>query len=122
MYIFFLLAYYGNPNPFPIVVLIKLYNAKSWLSETRLFVKNAKEVGAIGVEIPFVDNSSIKSETEKQEFIDVMQGAFNLAKDLDMKISLETDLPPIAFKELLEDIDLDYILEEVQQHLKKWVI
>jgi L-ribulose-5-phosphate 3-epimerase len=74
-----------------------------------LIFKNAKEVGAIGVEIPFVDNSSIKSETEKQEFIDVMQGAFNLAKDLDMKISLETDLPPIAFKELLEDIDLDYI-------------
>jgi hexulose-6-phosphate isomerase len=72
-------------------------------------LNNAKEVGAIGVEIPFVDNSTIKSETEKQEFIDVMQGAFNLAKDLDMKISLETDLPPIAFKELLEHIDLDYI-------------
>jgi len=72
-------------------------------------LKNAKEVGAIGVEIPFVDNSSIKSETEKQEFIDVMQGAFKLAKDLDMKISLETDLPPIAFKELLENIGLDYI-------------
>jgi hexulose-6-phosphate isomerase len=72
-------------------------------------LNNAKEVGAIGVEIPFVDNSTIKSETEKQEFIDVMQDAFNLAKDLDMKISLETDLPPIAFKELLEHIDLDYI-------------
>jgi hexulose-6-phosphate isomerase len=72
-------------------------------------LKNAKEVGAIGVEIPFVDNSSIKSETEKQEFIDVMEGAFKLAKDLDLKISLETDLPPLAFKELLEDIDLDYI-------------
>jgi hexulose-6-phosphate isomerase len=72
-------------------------------------LKNAKEVGAIGVEIPFVDNSSIKSETEKQEFIDVMQGAFKLAKDLDLKISLETDLSPLAFKELLEHIDLDYI-------------
>ena len=72
-------------------------------------LKNAKEVGAIGVEVPFVDNSSIKSDTEKQEFIDVMQGAFKLAKDLELKISLETDLPPLAFKELLEDIDLDYI-------------
>ena len=72
-------------------------------------LENAKEVGAIGVEIPFVDNSSIKSDTEKQEFIDVMQGAFNLAKDLDLKISLETDLPPLAFKELLEHIDLDHI-------------
>lgn len=72
-------------------------------------LKNAKEVGAIGVEVPFVDNSSIKSEKDKQEFIDAMQEAFNLAKDLDLKISLETDLPPLAFKELLERIDLDYI-------------
>jgi hexulose-6-phosphate isomerase len=72
-------------------------------------LKNAKEVGAVGVEIPFVDNSSIKNETEKQEFIDVMQDAFRLAKDIDIKISLETDLPPIDFKVLLENIDLDYV-------------
>jgi hexulose-6-phosphate isomerase len=72
-------------------------------------LKNAKEVGAIGVEIPFVDNSSIKNETEKQEFIDVMQDAFRLAKEIDLKISLETDLPPIDFKVLLENIGLDYV-------------
>ena len=72
-------------------------------------LKNAKEVGAIGVEIPFVDNSSIKNENEKLEFIDVMQDAFTLAKDLDLKLSLETDLPPIEFRELLENIDLDHV-------------
>jgi L-ribulose-5-phosphate 3-epimerase len=72
-------------------------------------LKNAKEVGALGVEIPFVDNSSIKNDKEKQEFIDTMQDAFKLAKDLDIKISLETDLSPIAFKELLVLIDLDYV-------------
>jgi hexulose-6-phosphate isomerase len=74
-----------------------------------LILKNAKEVDAIGVEIPFVDNSSIKNRTEKQEFIDVMQDAFRLAKDMDLKISLETDLPPSDFQELLENIGLDYI-------------
>lgn len=72
-------------------------------------LKNAKEVGAIGVEIPFVDNSSIKNDKEKQEFIDVMQDAFKLAKDLDIKISLETDLLPITFKELLEQIGFDFV-------------
>jgi hexulose-6-phosphate isomerase len=72
-------------------------------------LKNAKEVGALGVEIPFVDNSSIKNDQEKQEFIDAMQDGFKLAKDLDIKISLETDLSPIAFRELLEQIDLDFI-------------
>jgi hexulose-6-phosphate isomerase len=72
-------------------------------------LKNAKEVGAIGVEIPFVDNSSIKNEKEKQEFTDAMKDAFNLAKDLELKISLETDLPPLEFQELLENIDLDHV-------------
>jgi L-ribulose-5-phosphate 3-epimerase len=72
-------------------------------------LKNTKEVGAIGVEIPFVDNSSIKNEKEKQEFIDAMKDAFSLAKDLDLKISLETDLPPMDFKGLLENIDLDHV-------------
>jgi len=38
-----------------------------------------------------------------------MQDAFKQAKDMDLKISLETDLPPINFKVLLEDIDLDYV-------------
>jgi hexulose-6-phosphate isomerase len=72
-------------------------------------LKNAKEVGAIGIEIPFVDNSSIKNEKEKQEFTDAMKDAFNLAKDLELKISLETDLPPLEFQELLENIDLDHV-------------
>jgi hexulose-6-phosphate isomerase len=72
-------------------------------------LQNAKEIGAIGVEIPFVDNSSIKNENEKQEFIDVMQDSFKQAKDLGLKISLETDLAPKEFKELLEKIDLNYV-------------
>ena len=84
---------------------IKLQN-KDYLLE---ILKNAKEVGVLGVEIPFVDNSSIKNDNEKKEFINAMQDAFKLAKDLDIKISLETDLSPISFKELLEQIDLDFI-------------
>jgi hexulose-6-phosphate isomerase len=72
-------------------------------------LQNAKEIGAIGVEIPFVDNSSIKNENEKQEFIDVMQDSFKQAKDLGLKISLETDLAPKEFKDLLEKIDLDFV-------------
>jgi len=84
---------------------IKFQN-KEYLLE---ILKNAKEVGAVGVEIPFVDNSSIKNETEKQEFIDAMQDAFKLAKDMDLKISLETDLPPSDFQELLDNINLDYV-------------
>jgi hexulose-6-phosphate isomerase len=72
-------------------------------------LKNAKEIGAIGVEIPFVDNSSIKSETEKEEFIQIMNDAFKIADQVKIKISLETDLPPKEFKQLLSKISLDYV-------------
>jgi L-ribulose-5-phosphate 3-epimerase len=70
---------------------------------------NAKEVGAIGVEIPFVDASSIKSESEKNELISSMQEAFELAEEIGMKISLETDLNPTSFKELLDRINLNHV-------------
>ena len=70
---------------------------------------NAKEVGAIGVEIPFVDASSIKNESEKNELISCMQEAFELAKEIEMKISLETDLNPTSFKELLDRINLNHV-------------
>ena len=70
---------------------------------------SAKEVGAIGVEIPFVDASSIKSESEINELISCMQEAFELAKEIGMKISLETDLNPTSFKELLDRINLNHV-------------
>jgi hexulose-6-phosphate isomerase len=70
---------------------------------------SAKEVGAIGVEIPFVDASSIKSESEINELISCMQEAFELAKEIGMKISLETDLNPTSFKELLNRINLNHV-------------
>jgi hexulose-6-phosphate isomerase len=70
---------------------------------------NAKEVGAIGVEIPFVDASSIKSESEKNELISCMQEAFELANEIGMKISLETDLNPTSFKDLLDRINLNHV-------------
>jgi L-ribulose-5-phosphate 3-epimerase len=70
---------------------------------------NAKEVGALGVEIPFVDASSIKSESEKNELISCTQEAFELAKEIGIKISLETDLNPSSFKELLDRINLDHV-------------
>ena len=70
---------------------------------------SAKEVGAIGVEIPFVDASSIKSESEINELISCMQEAFKLAEEIGMKISLETDLNPTSFRELLDRINLNHV-------------
>ena len=70
---------------------------------------NSKEIGAIGVEIPFVDASSIKTESEIEELISVTEDAFKLAGEIGMNVSLETDLNAKEFKKLLEKIDLDHV-------------
>jgi hexulose-6-phosphate isomerase len=80
---------------------------KQWLEQILI---NSKEIGAIGIEIPFVDASSIKTDLEIQEFISATDDAFKLAEEIGMKISLETDLPPKDFKNLLEEINLDHVM------------
>jgi L-ribulose-5-phosphate 3-epimerase len=70
---------------------------------------NSKEIGAIGVEIPFVDASSIKTESEINELISVTEDAFKLAGEIGINVSLETDLNAKEFKTLLEKINLDHV-------------
>ena len=70
---------------------------------------NSKEIGAIGVEIPFVDASSIKTESEIEELISVTEDAFKLAGEIGIDVSLETDLNAKEFKKLLEKINLDHV-------------
>ena len=71
---------------------------------------NSKEIGAIGVEIPFVDSSSIKNQLEIEELISATIEAFKLAEKIGVKISLETDLNPEEFRELLEKINLPHVM------------
>ena len=70
---------------------------------------HSKEISAIGVEIPFVDASSIKTESEIEELISVTEDAFKLAGEIGIDVSLETDLNAKEFKKLLEKIDLDQV-------------
>jgi hexulose-6-phosphate isomerase len=70
---------------------------------------NAKKIGAIGVEIPFVDSSSIKNGVDYSELISRLQKGFELAGEIGIGISLETDLDANAFKELLERVNLEHV-------------
>jgi L-ribulose-5-phosphate 3-epimerase len=70
---------------------------------------NSKEIGAIGVEIPFVDASSIKTASEIDELISVTEDAFKLAGEIGINVSLETDLNAKEFKKLLEKVNLDHV-------------
>ena len=61
-------------------------------------IESAKEIGATNIEVPLVDNSSIKTEEEKDILMKSLQECLPKAKELGVTISLEADLPP---KELL---------------------
>jgi L-ribulose-5-phosphate 3-epimerase len=93
-------------QPFVRVSDSMLEENKKYLNQILL---NAKKIGAIGVEIPFVDASSIKSGVEEVELVSRLQEGFDLAGEIGISISLETDLDANAFKELLERIDLDHV-------------
>lgn len=62
---------------------------------------NMKQTGATLLEIPLVDDSSLKSEQEAEAFRDFLLQILKNASD-DIKFGLETDLPPKGFKEYLD--------------------
>ncbi len=53
------------------------------------------------IELPFVDSSSLKNENAKNEILSNLESILITAKDNNIKIGLETDLPPQDFKELI---------------------
>jgi len=61
-------------------------------------IEAAKQIGAENIEIPLVDNSSVKMEEEKNMFIVSLKECLPKAQEFGITISLEADLPP---KELL---------------------
>ena len=65
----------------------------------------AKEVGAVDVEIPFLDNSSIRTEEDKKIVTEALFEGLEIAKSLNMDISLEADLRPLDFEKLLLSIE-----------------
>ncbi|GBL40918.1 hypothetical protein EMGBD3_02860 [Nitrosarchaeum sp.] len=87
------------------------------------------------LEIPFVDSSSLKTQSNKDQIIANLQQMVDFANSQNVKITLETDLPPTDFKNLLENFGshiganydtgnsaaLGYDVKEELQTLKPWL-
>ena len=54
------------------------------------------------VELPFVDSSSLGTENDKNEILINLEKTLSYAQNCNVKIGLETDLPPEEFKNLIE--------------------
>ncbi len=63
------------------------------------------EVGASLMEIPMVDDSSIKNDEERKRVIDYLQDVLYIAEAADILIGCETDMPVGVFKKFLDDIN-----------------
>ena len=88
----------------------KIFNEKDENIEKNMdflkrLIRQAKKFGVEIIEIPFVDNSSLKTDNDKNELIENLQGISPLIKENGIKIALETDLPPRELKKFVEEID-----------------
>ena len=93
----------------------KIFNEKDENIEKNMdflkrLIRQAKKFGVEIIEIPFVDNSSLKTDNDKNELIENLQGISPLIKENGIKIALETDLPPRELKKFVEEIDNSNIL------------
>ncbi|MDR2406862.1 MAG: sugar phosphate isomerase/epimerase [Bacteroidales bacterium] len=70
-------------------------------------ITSCKAIGARIVEIPLVDNSSIKTQDEEDLFVVFIS---DIAKNTDVIINLETDYEPSSFRRLLQYINLRNVM------------
>ena len=62
----------------------------------------SSKLGIPIIEIPFVDSSSLKAQDNVEQMVENLQEIVDSATSQNVKITLETDLPPPDFKNLLE--------------------
>ena len=77
-------------------------NIKKNLDMLKKLAINSKKIGAKIIEIPLVDTSSLKNEKDKKEIVTNLKKVITEINDLGLIITLETDLPPKEFLNLLE--------------------
>lgn len=64
----------------------------------------AKELGAEGVEVPLLGNSSLETTEEKMVFVSALAGPLRRAEELGVNIAFEAELPPERFTSLLKEL------------------
>jgi len=68
-------------------------------------IKNCYQIGISIIEIPLVDNSSIRDLENQKEFESNLQKILDVAKNFGVTIALETDLEPIRLNNWISKIN-----------------
>lgn len=67
-------------------------------------IRHCSEIGAALIEIPLVDNSSIKTKSEEDIFVSTIRKILPLLEKYNVKIGFETDLNPHNFLSLIKRV------------------
>ena len=84
----------------------KLFNVSEFdlqknLDVLKNLIKNSNRLGIKILEIPFVDSASLKTKEEQSQVISNLEKILPLLEECDVFLTLETDLPPTSFNELI---------------------
>jgi len=71
----------------------------------KTLIQNSVQLGVTDIVIPCVDQSSLVDEVSVTRFIESIQPLVELAESSNINLSLETDLAPAPFVELLEKLN-----------------
>ncbi|TGM82280.1 sugar phosphate isomerase/epimerase [Leptospira mtsangambouensis] len=74
-----------------------------------LLLKNGKKLGVKDIVIPCVDQSSLRSEADKEVFRENLSPLVKEAEELGINLSLETDLDPKGFLQVIKMFDSDAV-------------
>lgn len=79
-------------------------------AENMNFIKEVfdgmKSIGSSLLEIPMVDDSSIKTDEERKRVVDFLCEVLDLAKEYDVDIGCETDMPVGVFRDFLNEVKI----------------
>ena len=65
-------------------------------------IQNSIQLGVTDIVIPCIDQSSLSNNSFTKLFVGDIQSSIELAEQLNINLSLETDLAPAPFLELLK--------------------
>lgn len=112
------------------------YDLEQNISMLKQLIQQCSKLGIEILEIPFVDSSSLRSENDKITLIENLKKILDFSHSQNVKITLETDLPPNDFRNLLEKFNdpniganydtgnsaaLGYDVKEELQALMPWL-
>lgn len=81
------------------------YDLSSNLKILNQLIKNCNKLNIEILEIPLIDSSSIQNEKFRNEFVSNLNSSLSFAEQNQVFLTLETDLPPKSFQDLLLDFN-----------------